>query len=82
MRDVLWIGNCRPHSVLRTDAGFGQSIITRVKVLAILLHLGENILMAREFAIQTEEFLLLLSQFADINLVALCQKHNWIKYED
>jgi hypothetical protein len=27
-----------------------------------LLHLGKNILMGREFAIQTEEFLLLLSQ--------------------
>ena len=27
-----------------------------------LLHFGEDILMGREFAIQTEEFLLLLSQ--------------------
>jgi len=75
MRDVLWIRNRRPYSVLWTDAGFGQSIITGVKVLAILLHLSEGILMGREFAIQTEEFLLLLSQLADINLVALCRKH-------
>jgi hypothetical protein len=79
---LLWIRNRRPYSVLWTDAGFGQSIITRVKVLAILqhkrrqsnketkgqvfmpnlLHLGEDILMGREFAIQTEEFLLLLRQ--------------------
>jgi len=75
MRNVLWIGNRRPYSVLWTDASFGQSIITRVKVFAILLHLSEDILMGREFAIQTEEFLLLLSQLADINLVALCRKH-------
>jgi hypothetical protein len=33
---LLWIGNRRTHRILGTDAGFGQSIITRVKVLAIL----------------------------------------------
>jgi len=62
MRDVLWIGNCRTHGVLRTDTSFGQGIITRIEVLAILLHLGEHVFMGREFAIQTEELLLLLSQ--------------------
>jgi len=33
---LLWIGNGRTHCVLRTDARFGQSIITGVEVLAIL----------------------------------------------
>jgi len=33
---LLWIGNCSANSILRTDAGFGHSVITRVKVLAIL----------------------------------------------
>jgi len=77
MWNVLWIGNCRAHRILRTDPGFGQSIIARVEVLAILRHPSKDILMGREFAIQTEELLLLLSQLANINLLELCRMHDW-----
>jgi hypothetical protein len=34
---LLWIGNSRAYSILRTDTGFGESIITRVEVLAVLM---------------------------------------------
>jgi hypothetical protein len=33
---LLRIGDCGTNSILWADAGFGQSVITRVKVLAIL----------------------------------------------
>jgi len=75
MRNVFWIGDCRAHGVLRTDACFGQGIITRVEIFAVLLHLGEDILMRWEFTIKTEELLLLLSQLADVNLLELCRMH-------
>jgi len=77
MWDVLWIGNRCTHCVLWTDASFGQGIITRIEVLPIFLHPSEDILVRREFAVQTEELLLLLSQLADINLLELCRNHDW-----
>jgi len=55
MGDVLWIRNGCADSVLGSDAGLGESIVARIEVFPILLHLHEDVLMCGKLAILGEK---------------------------
>ncbi len=68
VRDHLWVGDGRADRLLRRLACFGKGIVARVKVLALLELVLEQILLG-QLAVQTEELLLLFVQRRDVDLV-------------
>lgn len=75
VRNVFRMGDSSADRGLRSHAGLGEGIVTRVKVFAILLYFGEHVLMGGELAVEAEELLLLLGQSANVNLLALSRQH-------
>lgn len=75
MRDVFRVGNSCADCGLRSHAGLGESIVTRVKVFAILLNFGEDVLVGGQLAVEAEELLFLFSHGAHVHLLALCGQH-------
>jgi len=73
--NVFWTRNCSSDCVLRRDSRFRHGVVARIKVLAVLLDLAEDVLVGGELAVETEELLLLLRHGADVDLLALKRKH-------
>lgn len=62
MWDGFRVGDGSADCLLRLLACFGQGVVSRVKVLAFLELVAKNVLSVRQFAVQTEEFLLLFGE--------------------
>jgi len=75
MGNILRVWDCGTNGALRCDASLGESIVSRVKVFAILLDFHENILVRRELSVEPEQLLLLLAHRLNIDLVPLGWMH-------
>jgi len=76
MGNVFWIGNRSSDRILRGNTCFGESIIARIKVFPLLLHLHKNTLMRRQLAIPSKQLLLLGGQLAEVDLLTLSREHD------
>lgn len=74
VRNHLRVGDSRTDRLLGRLAGFGEGIVARVKVLALLELVLEQVLLGK-LAVESEELLLFFVQRRDVNLVALGWKH-------
>ncbi len=80
VRDILW---CRVFCAHIRDPGIAclaslaERVVATVEEFALLKFVLQDILPIRDFAVHTERFLLLVAQFAHVNLVALrgIQRH-------
>jgi len=78
------VGNVFGHRVLTADggdanigcfAGFGECVIARVKVLALLEFVLKEVLLVGHLAIEAKETLLIGGELADVDFVLLVGIH-------